>query len=257
MPTTACTVGIGRSSPGSAALAATRGLQSAVVTFDRHPASVVRPESAPKLLAISPRSSSCWPRPVLDYTLVVHFDEVRAKEAAGGLRPRGAGGVPGGASRGGRGPTSTSVTVGRATWLCSSAWAPTHGFEVVGLDLVGMDGRPASRRRRGLLDRHPPGAGAGDLPAATEMLGRPHEVRGPVVRGDGRARELGFCTANVAVPDDICLPADGIYAGWYLRPDGLVPPRRAVARSAADVLRARRFFAARGAPAGLRRRPLR
>ena len=39
--------------------------------------------------------------------------------------------------------------------------------------------------------------------------------------GDGRgATALGFPTANVTVPGDILLPADGIYAGWYVRPDG-------------------------------------
>jgi riboflavin kinase/FMN adenylyltransferase len=41
-----------------------------------------------------------------------------------------------------------------------------------------------------------------------------------VRRGDGRGRELGFPTANVEVPPDICLPADGIYAGWYRLPSG-------------------------------------
>jgi riboflavin kinase/FMN adenylyltransferase len=56
------------------------------------------------------------------------------------------------------------------------------------------------------------------------MLGRPHEVWGPVVEGDHRGRELGFPTANVAVPPSIALPADGIYAGWYERPDGSVHP---------------------------------
>jgi riboflavin kinase/FMN adenylyltransferase len=46
-------------------------------------------------------------------------------------------------------------------------------------------------------------------------------VRGIVQHGDGRGGpELGFPTANVAVPDDVLLPADGIYAGWYTRPDG-------------------------------------
>src|SRR5213079_1285657 len=51
--------------------------------------------------------------------------------------------------------------------------------------------------------------------------GRPHEVRGAVERGDGRGGTvLGFPTANVAVPNEIQLPADGIYAGWYERPDG-------------------------------------
>ena len=58
----------------------------------------------------------------------------------------------------------------------------------------------------------------------TPCSGRAHEVRGVVGHGDERARELGFRTANVAVPDDICLPADGIYAGWYLRPDGVARP---------------------------------
>ena len=97
-------------------------------------------------------------------------------------------------------------------------------FEVVGLDLVGADGRPASGAAEVSSTAIRLALATGDLPAATEMLGRAHEVRGPVVRGDGRARELGFRTANVAVPDEICLPADGIYAGWYLRPDGVARP---------------------------------
>ena len=42
-----------------------------------------------------------------------------------------------------------------------------------------------------------------------------------VAEGDKRGRDLGFPTANVAVPGDILLPADGIYAGWYVRPDGV------------------------------------
>ena len=55
---------------------------------------------------------------------------------------------------------------------------------------------------------------------AAELLGRPFEARGPVVQGDQRGRLLGFPTANVEVPSFICLPADGVYAGWYVRPNG-------------------------------------
>jgi riboflavin kinase/FMN adenylyltransferase len=55
---------------------------------------------------------------------------------------------------------------------------------------------------------------------AASLLGRQHEVRGVVQHGDHRGRDLGFPTANVAVPGEIQLPADGIYAGWYGRPDG-------------------------------------
>ena len=54
------------------------------------------------------------------------------------------------------------------------------------------------------------------------MLGRPFEARGTVVHGDQRGRLLGFPTANVEVPNRVCLPADGVYAGWYERPDGAV-----------------------------------
>jgi riboflavin kinase/FMN adenylyltransferase len=53
------------------------------------------------------------------------------------------------------------------------------------------------------------------------VLGRPHEVRGVVQHGDGRGRELGFPTANVSVPERICLPADGVYAGTFTGADGV------------------------------------
>jgi riboflavin kinase/FMN adenylyltransferase len=56
------------------------------------------------------------------------------------------------------------------------------------------------------------------------MLGRSHETRGVVAHGDKRGAELGFPTANVSVPGDILLPADGIYAGWFERADGSVHP---------------------------------
>ena len=56
------------------------------------------------------------------------------------------------------------------------------------------------------------------------MLGRPHEMRGPVVPGDQRGRTLGFPTANVAIPDEMLMPADGIYAGWLERRGADVAP---------------------------------
>ena len=46
------------------------------------------------------------------------------------------------------------------------------------------------------------------------------EVRGTVEHGDERGRELGFPTANVAVPERVCLPADGVYAGTFTGRDG-------------------------------------
>ena len=55
---------------------------------------------------------------------------------------------------------------------------------------------------------------AGKVTEAAELLGRPFEVGGVVVMGDQRGRELGFPTANLVVPQDRAVPADGVYAGW-------------------------------------------
>jgi riboflavin kinase/FMN adenylyltransferase len=59
---------------------------------------------------------------------------------------------------------------------------------------------------------------------AAELLGRPHEVRGSVVQGDQRGRELGFPTANIRYAPETCLPAVGIYAGTLTAGDGVERP---------------------------------
>lgn len=196
-------------------LAAARSLATAVVTFDRHPAMVVRPESAPKLLTDLDQKLELLSETGVDYVLVVHFDEERANEPAEEfvrevLADR---------------LHARAVVVGedfhfghqrRGNVALLRAMGAAAGFDVVGLDLVAPDvlpGEPVSSTaiRRALV--------AGDLARANALLGRDHEVRGVVVHGDHRGRDLGFPTANVAVPPEMLLPADGIYAGWYQRPD--------------------------------------
>jgi riboflavin kinase / FMN adenylyltransferase len=60
---------------------------------------------------------------------------------------------------------------------------------------------------------------AGDVAGAAEALGRPFVVRGVVVRGEQRGRELGFPTANVPTGGMSAAPADGVYAGRLRRLD--------------------------------------
>jgi riboflavin kinase/FMN adenylyltransferase len=92
-------------------------------------------------------------------------------------------------------------------------------FDVEPLDLLergdGVDEPVSSTAIRRAL-------AGGDINLANEMLGYPFEVRGSVRQGDQRGRLLGFPTANVEVSSRICLPADGVYAGWYERPNGEV-----------------------------------
>jgi riboflavin kinase/FMN adenylyltransferase len=204
-------------------LAAERSLETAVVTFDRHPASVVRPESAPLLLTDLDQKLELLERTGVDYTLVVQFDEVRSKEPADEFVTEVLVGCL----------AAKVIVVGhdfhfghqrQGNVALLRSMGAELGFEVVDLELVGLDGAPASDGKGVSSTAIRAALRLGDLAAANAMLGRPHEVRGLVRPGDARARDLGFPTANVAVPDEICLPEDGIYAGWYLRPDGVAIP---------------------------------
>jgi riboflavin kinase/FMN adenylyltransferase len=199
-------------------------LATAVVTFDRHPAMVVRPESAPLLLTDLGQKLELLEAAGVDHTLVIHFDEDRSHEEA---------------------PDFVTevlveclaaklVVVGedfhfgrerKGDVALLERMGADHGFTVEGLDLVGADARPAATDAERVSSTAIRAAlRAGELDAANRMLGREHEVRGLVSHGDHRGRELGFPTANVAVPGDILLPADGIYAGWFERADGSVHP---------------------------------
>jgi riboflavin kinase / FMN adenylyltransferase len=60
---------------------------------------------------------------------------------------------------------------------------------------------------------------AGDMDPAARALGRPHRVDGVVVRGDRRGRDLGYPTANVECPPFTAIPADGVYAGHLVTRD--------------------------------------
>jgi riboflavin kinase / FMN adenylyltransferase len=194
-------------------LAAERACASAVVTFDRHPALVVRPESAPKLLTDATTKLELLAETGLDYAVVVAFDKARSEEPAEDfVRTILVGCLAARVIVVGHDFHFGHDREGNVAFL--ERMGPSLGFEVRGLDLFGDEGEAISSTRvRGALAE-------GDVEAAAALLGRPHRVRGTVVRGDARGRELGFPTANVAVPSEICLPADGIYAGWYRRPSG-------------------------------------
>ena len=205
------------------ALASAQGLETVVVTFDRHPAMVVRPESAPKLLCDLDQKLELLAEAGVDTTYVVHFDEERAKETAEEFVHEVLVGCL----------TARAVVVGEdfhfghkrgGNVALLQDMGASLGFTVEGLELVGTAGTPAggaavvsSTAIRSLLAQ-------GDARGAAAMLGRPHEVRGTVEHGDKRGRELGFPTANLQIPEEIQLPADGIYAGWFERADGSVHP---------------------------------
>jgi riboflavin kinase / FMN adenylyltransferase len=199
-------------------LAADSDAMSVVLTFDRHPATVVRPESAPQLLTAPDQRLELLAATGLDATVVLRFDEAQSKETPESFIERVL--IEGLAVR--------SVVVGQDFHFGSHRdgnvrlledYGLAHDFVVDPVNLVaradGVDEPISSTAIRRAL-------AGGDVELAARMLGRPHEVRGTVVGGDKRGRQIGFPTANIHVPNSVCLPADGVYAGRYERPDGTV-----------------------------------
>jgi riboflavin kinase/FMN adenylyltransferase len=201
-------------------LAAELGARSVVLTFDKHPAMIVRPESAPKLLTNNDQRLELLADTGVDATVVISFDDHQAHEPPESFVERVL--VDALAVR--------TIVVGRDFHFgrdrkgnvdLLEKVGRTNDFDVRPLELLpradGVDEPISSTAIRRAL-------AGGDVTRASSMLGRHHEVRGTVVLGDQRGRLLGFPTANVAVPNTTCMPADGVYSGWYERPNGDVNP---------------------------------
>jgi riboflavin kinase/FMN adenylyltransferase len=81
------------------------------------------------------------------------------------------------------------------------------GFSVSVVALLEDQSAVSSSRIRKLLRE-------GQVDEANSLLGRLYEIRGKIVRGHQRGRELGFPTANLETPTDLLIPGDGVYAAW-------------------------------------------
>jgi riboflavin kinase/FMN adenylyltransferase len=182
------------------------GLPSVLVTFDPHPLSVVRPESAPPLLTTRAEKVEVLAETGVNYVVILRFDRSLADYSPRrfveeiligrlGMRHLVIG-YDHGFGRGRSGDVETLQDIGSEL-----------GYDV---DVVGPvgDGAQAvsSTRIRRMLEE-------GDVTGAARGLGRAYSMRGCVVRGDGRGRQLGFPTANLKLDNGVKLvPRPGIYA---------------------------------------------
>lgn len=196
--------------------AAREGAKSVVVTFDRHPLSIVRPEAAPRLLANLDQKLELLESTGVDAVVIVPFNDVQANETPVEFVERVL-----------VNSLAAKVVIvgsdfhfghmrqGNVTLL--KEMGERHDFVCDPVVLVpradGIDEPVSSTAIRRAL-------AGGEIDTASRMLGRPYEVRGTVVTGDQRGRTIGFPTANVQIPNGMCMPSDGVYAGLYTRPDG-------------------------------------
>jgi riboflavin kinase / FMN adenylyltransferase len=193
---------------------------SAVVTFDVHPALVLRPENAPKLLTTLDQKLELLDANGVDVVYVVHFDQNRAltppddfvrEVFAEALHAKAV--VVGEDFHFGR---NREGNIDRLRSM-----GEVLGFDVDGVELIRHDHEAREPVSSTAIRRALAG---GDVATATRMLGREYEVRGVVERGDERGRTIGFPTANLPVSKQMAWPADAVYAGWYTRANGDVHP---------------------------------
>ena len=182
------------------------------VTFDPHPIAVLRPEHAPPTLTTIETRVRLLEEAGADDVLVIPFSRELADWSperfideiiVEALHAKAV--VVGANFRFGSRAAGDVATLREA--------GEERDFRTVG---IALDGGPqvwSSTYVRNCLT-------AGDVEGAAEALGRPFTVRGEVVRGDERGRELGYPTANVPTTGMHAAPADGVYAGWLRRLDG-------------------------------------
>ncbi|MGO4689363.1 bifunctional riboflavin kinase/FAD synthetase [Glaciibacter sp. 2TAF33] len=190
------------------AIAERDGLASVVVTFDRHPLALLSPEDCPTSLVSIEQKLDLLAGTGVDATLVLAFDRALSSLPpeefvetfiVNALHAR-------------------YVLVGRDFRFGFRGAGDVdllrelgagYGYEVRLIDDVTPDNsrRVSSTWIRELL-------AGGDIRAATRLLGHLPTVRGTVVHGAARGRELGYPTANLSPKTQGLIPEDGVYAGW-------------------------------------------
>jgi riboflavin kinase/FMN adenylyltransferase len=182
------------------------GRRSVLVTFDPHPLKIVRPEHCPPLLTTAVEKKEILAESGLEYAVFIAFtrelskyeperfvkeilvDRLGVEELVIGYDH--------GFGKDRSGDPDTLTRIGKEL-----------GFTVDVVPPIQADGGAVSSSRiRAAIQR-------GDMREARACLGRFYSVRGVVVRGEGRGRQLGFPTANLSIGEgDKLIPPQGIYA---------------------------------------------
>lgn len=195
------------------AVAAERALVPTVVTFDRHPLSLLRPELCPESLVSPAQKLEMLTEAGVEATLTLTFDrafsEMSAEDFIRAVLVD---------------ALHASVVLvgadfrfgarGAGTVALLQEVAEASGFEVIVIDDVAPDGerRVSSTWVRELL-------ADGRVDEAAGLLGTLPTIRSVVVHGEQRGRTLGYPTANLSPDIEGFIPADGVYAAW-LTADG-------------------------------------
>ena len=189
-----------------------RQLRSAVVTFDRHPLTLLAPEHAPTPLVSAAQQRELLAASGIDATLTLCFDRALAELSPDDFVRR----VLIGALDARVVLAGSDFRFGHKGAGDVELLRSFTEFEVVLIDDVRADASAAGageRRASSTWVREE--LAAGRVTEAARILGRPHTVRSVVIHGEKRGRELGYPTANLDPARlEGFLPADGVYTAW-------------------------------------------
>jgi riboflavin kinase/FMN adenylyltransferase len=175
-----------------------------VLTFDPHPVSVVAPQHTPKLLTTLERKAELIASLGVQELVVIPFDAEFARRSADDFVKD----VLVGALGAGQVAVGENFRFGHKAQGDARLLAADARFQTVVHPLLEVNGEIVSSSHiRGLVL-------AGELRAANELLGAPFQLRGEVVHGDERGRELGFPTANLIPQEALACPGHGVYAAF-------------------------------------------
>jgi riboflavin kinase / FMN adenylyltransferase len=173
-----------------------------VLTFDRHPVSVVAPQHTPKLLTRPARKAELIASLGVEEMIVIPFDHDFAQRPAAQFIDE----VLVGALRAEQVSVGENFRFGHRAQGDARLLAADDRFSTIVHPLLEIDGEIVSSSHvRSLVL-------AGDVAEAGRLLGAPFQLCGEVVRGDKRGRTLGFPTANLIPEEELACPGHGVYA---------------------------------------------
>lgn len=187
-----------------------RGVRAVVLTFDPHPRAVLAPESAPPRITTVDDEAALMASLGVDTLIIYPFTRETADTSARDFMAMVARAVQPvevwvgddfAFGKGRQGNLDVLRDLGAEFGYALHVLPRIHLDDAPDGEMIGSTGI-----RNHLL--------AGEVAAAARLLGRPYALRGPVVRGAGRGRQIGFPTANVRVSPGFVVPKDGIYATW-------------------------------------------
>ena len=179
---------------------------SVAVTFDQHPANIISPKNAPSLIQTQAQRNRSIELLGVDAILIIKFNEDFSRKTGKSFIQELAQGFG----------SIHSISVGNdfmfghnrdGNFQLLQKLSQELNFLTYGLQPVKLNGQIVSstRIRSALIN--------GKIDDAKQMLGRKFSIEGPVVKGDGKGREIGFPTANIDTKN-LILPPNGVYASY-------------------------------------------